>query len=355
MINRYSNLPNKINLKTLKSSGIYSCIILGIAHGIADTSAGFILGNFAVTLPLEEATWLIIVYNIAGFGYQPIAGWLTDKYNCPRRTVVIGLLLLLLALCALHWQLQMVVELAGLGSAAFHVGGGSLAITATPKQATGPAFFTAPGVVGVAVGLVLGAMGYGATMPLIVSLGVMSMGVALLSFPQTVSPPIVRMREDYGAIAILVSAIAIVSTIWTSYQLLWQQDFKLLILVAIAAAIAKILGGIGAEIWGWGRSLFAAVFIAALLFFIFPQNTAILLLSLALLQSTVPITLATIGKMMPKQPATGAGFALGLAILIGAIPPVLGSIIGLTPTGKIAGGLAIVTLLLLLWVWRKLP
>jgi FSR family fosmidomycin resistance protein-like MFS transporter len=353
MINRSSNLQKGINLQTLQSSGIYSCIILGIAHGIADTSAGFILGSLAVNLPLEEATWLIIVYNMAGFGYQPIAGWLTDKHHCPRRTVLIGLLLLLLALCALNWQLQMVVELAGLGSAAFHVGGGSLALTATPKQATGPAFFTAPGVVGVAVGLALGGLGYAATLPLILSLGVMLVVVALLSFPQAVPPPKVATEEDYGAIAILVGAIAIVSTIWTSFQLLWQADFKLLIIVALAAAIAKILGGILADFWGWGRSLFAAVSIAALLFFIPLQNTAILLLSLALLQSTVPITLAVIGQMMPKRPATGAGFALGLAIFIGAIPVALGSIIMLTLTGSIAGGLAIATLLLLLWLWRK--
>lgn len=164
---------------------------------------------------------------------------------------------------------------------------------------------------------------------------------------------LIQTRENYSAIAILVGAIAIVSTIWTSYQLLWQADFKLLILVALAAAIAKILGGILADFWGWGRSLFVAVSIAALLFFIPSQNTALLLLSLALLQSTVPITLATIGKMMPKQPATGAGFALGLAIFIGAIPPALGSIIRVTLTGSIAGGLAIATLSLLLWLWRK--
>jgi FSR family fosmidomycin resistance protein-like MFS transporter len=340
------------NSKRLYLSGIYSCIILGIAHGIADTTAGFILGTLAVTLPLEEATWLIIVYNLAGFGYQPIAGWLTDKHHCPRRTVLIGLLLLLLALFALKWQLQLVVELAGLGSAAFHVGGGSLALAATPNRAAGPGFFTAPGVIGVAVGLALGAMGYAATLPLILSLGAMLAIVAFVPFPCVGQSRVSSTKEDYREIVILIGAIAIVSTVWTSFQLLWKADFKLLIILAIAAAIAKIFGAILADYWGWRCWLLVSLSGATLLFFSGQQNTVTLLLSLALLQSTVPITLAAIAQMMPKRPATATGFALGLAIFLGAIPVAVGSIIMVTPTGSIAGGLAIAAILPLLWVLR---
>jgi len=55
--------------------------------------------------------------------------------------------------------------------------------------------------------------------------------------------------------------------------------------------------------------------------------------------------------MMPKQPATAAGFALGLAILIGGIP-IMGGLSYITGNPAMAAGMAIAPLLW--WVLKAI-
>ncbi len=348
-------------------SGIFLCSIMGICHGIADATAGFLLGSLVNTTSLEQTSWLIIIYNILGFGYQPVAGMYTDKFQCPRQATLLGLLSLLASLVVVGWQPQLAVALAGIGSAAFHVGGGSLALSATPNRTTGQGIFAAPGVVGLAVGGALGLEGYSFTMPLILFLGVMIALVTVIKLPRLakieVDKPELPMSEEYDwVMLVLITAIALISTVWTSFQFLLQAHLIFLIALAIAAAIAKILGGIIAEYWGWQAWIVTSLSLAILLLLWGQENPLTLLISLGLLQSTVPITIAATGRMMPNQPATAAGFALGLAILIGGIPVVAGlNIVSENPVTTLTSGrlnliaalLILTTILSLSWVFQS--
>jgi MFS transporter, FSR family, fosmidomycin resistance protein len=346
---------------TIYLSAISLSLILGIAHGLADAAAGFLLGSLPRTMSLEQASWLIILYNILGFGYQPLAGMLTDKFQRPRLAVLVGLFSLLLALAIAQWHSPLAVILAGISSAAFHVGGGALALTATPNRTTGPGFFAAPGAIGLTLGIAWGWTGCKISLPIAILLGLMMAIVAIidlskydvfshdpaLSRKETIENPL-----DDGVLLILLSAIALTSTVWTSFQFLLQTHLNLLIAIAFAAGIAKLFGGILAQRWGWRRYTIFSLTMAAFLLLFGKQNDLTLILGLALLQSSIPITLAATAKMMPQQPATATGLALGLAIIMGGIP-VMGGLSELAGIPAVSALIVMVVAMSLWWVLKS--
>ena len=357
------NYQHKFRLPqpTIYLSAISLCLILGIAHGLADTAAGFLLGSLPRTMSLEQASGLIILYNILGFGYQPLAGMLTDKFQRPRLAVLVGLFSLLLALAIAQWHSQLAVIFAGIGSAAFHVGGGALALTATGDRTTGLGFFAAPGGIGLTLGIAWGWTGCQVSLPIAILLGLLMAIVAIIDLSKydffSHSPAlsgnksIEKPELDDGVLLVLLSAIALTSTVWTSFQFLLQAHLNMLIAIAFAAAIAKIFGGILAQRWGWRRYTIFSLTIAACLLLFGKQSDLTLILGLALLQSSIPITLAATAKIMPQQPATATGFALGLAIIIGGIP-VMGGLSAIVGTSAVSALIVMVAAMSLWWVLK---
>ena len=345
---------------TIYPSALSLSLILGIAHGFADAAAGFLLGRLPHTMSLEQASGLIILYNVLGFGYQPLVGMLTDKFKRPHLAVLVGLSSLLLALLVKDGDSQIAIILAGIGSAAFHVGGGSFALAATPyKKTIGSGLFTAPGIIGLAVGGVLGFTGNNITIPIVLLMGLMIGIISIINLSKyDLSYAHIENEatenDNFGDefLLVLLIAIALTSTVWTSFQFLLQTHLDLIIVIAFAAAIAKVCGGILAQRWGWRRYTIFSLTIAAFLLLYGQQNHLTLILGLALLQSTIPITLAATAKIMPQQPATATGFALGLSILIGGIPVIAG--LGeITSIPTVSALIVLITTLSLWWVLKQ--
>jgi len=313
-------------------------IVLGLAHGAADGAAGLLLGGLPRVLPLEQVALLVLLYNILAFGAQPLVGALTDHLRRPRAAALVGLLLLCSALIAGNGQLRLAVALAGLGSAAFHVGGGALALCATRGRATGPGLFAAPGVVGLAAGGALAATGSPALWPLLIPLLMLVGLIAALDVPtlpyatpiaqrpspdrrDTIRPSPEPIFEGHDLIMlVLLVGISLRSAVWTGLQFLFQGRIDMLLALAVAAAVGKILGGVLADRVGWRRWTIGALALAAPLLALGGQNLLLLLPGVALLQSATPVMLAASARALPRAPATAAGLALGLAIAIGGIP-----------------------------------
>ncbi|HXF64915.1 MAG TPA: hypothetical protein VNK95_25030, partial [Caldilineaceae bacterium] len=127
-------------------------ILLGLAHGVSDGAAGWLLGSLVHDLSLNQVMLLVLLYNVLAFGAQPVAGLLADRWQRPRLAAIAGLCCNGAALLLAPWEARLAVLLAGLGSALFHVGGGGLALCVTPGRASGPGLFAAPGVLGLALG-----------------------------------------------------------------------------------------------------------------------------------------------------------------------------------------------------------
>jgi FSR family fosmidomycin resistance protein-like MFS transporter len=263
------------------------------------------------------------------------------------------------------------VLLAGLGSAAFHVGGGALALCATRGRASGPGLFAAPGVVGLAAGGALAIAGYTQVWPWLALLGGLLAAIGLLRLPElpygdrsaesrnrrtglrqsSAGDPPSRAGEgepriEQGLSAaglpassfeahaafeghdlvmlVLLAGIALRSLVWSAAQFLVAGRSDALLALALAAAVGKILGGLLADRVGWRRYITFALLLAAPLLAGAGQNLWLLLPGVALLQSVTPAALAATWRLLPRYPATAAGLALGLAVAAGGLPQTVG-------------------------------
>jgi FSR family fosmidomycin resistance protein-like MFS transporter len=325
-------------------------LVLGLAHGAADGVAGLLLGGLPRALAVEQVALLVLLYNALAFGGQPIVGLLADRLARPRAAALAGLGLLGAALLLYAGQPRAAVVLAGLGSAAFHVGGGALALHATSGRAAGPGLFAAPGVIGLAAGGALAAAGYAPIWPALVLLvalasGIAGLGLPTLSYPAetiddrgwtmagvqsslahrppspTLHPPSPGGFETHDLVMlVLLAGIALRSLVWSSLQFVFAGRYDLLIAMAVAAAIGKIAGGLLADRVGWARWVTGALALAAPLLVLSGERILPLLLGVALLQSATPAALVAAGRLLPGRPATAAGLALGLAVAIGGVP-----------------------------------
>ena len=329
-------------------------IALGLAHGIADGSAGMQLGVLARTLSVREVGSLVLVYNMLAFGSQPLVGLCFDRLGRPRVAAVGGIALHCAALLASTHNPSLGVTLAGLGSAAFHVGGGAIASSTTEGKTVGPGLFAGPGVIGLALGGALAVSGHSNIWPFLLPLAVC--GALLIALPiprmatdEAYAEPLIEGHDV--VMLVLLTGIALRSAVWTTFQFVFAGRYDLLLAMACAAAVGKIVGGVLADRVGWRRWALGALLISVPLLMAGQQSLLLLLPGVALLQSATPICLAATARLLPRYPATAAGLVLGLAVAIGGIPAMIGMNALLAIPGVIAGA----TLVAALALWWVLP
>jgi FSR family fosmidomycin resistance protein-like MFS transporter len=298
---------------------------LGLLHGLADACAGYGLG-WILRHETAIATW-ILLYNGLGFGYQPMVGWLSDRWRIDRQILAGSVWALGVGLLVLPQSTLTGVVLLGLGSASFHVGAGAI-VSRLPAVNRAAGCFTAPGVVGLALGGWLGWLSV-SWVAIAIAVGLLlASGIGLRwSLPVrrfATEKPSLSSSEQERALALVLTATAVSSFVWTSGQLLYQQDWVTLIYLAIAAAFAKTVGGWVAQRWGWAITLGGAVIGAAVLIALHSVYAPGIWLGVALLQVTVPYFLTQAWALLPRSPSFATGLSLGLAIVLGGIPAMLG-------------------------------
>ncbi|MBV8587520.1 MAG: MFS transporter [Verrucomicrobia bacterium] len=301
-------------------------LFLGLAHGVADGSAGLLLGHLPESQPELQVVWLVLLYNAFGFGGQPLVAWFADHFRFNRLCAIGGLLSLALALSPLTaGQPLVAVLLAGLGSAAFHVGAGALALLASDRKADGAGLFAAPGVVGLGIGGALAVTHHFVFAPFCVLLVALSLGICFWP-ARTASAPGPRMSKepcfeahDWIMVGLLV-AISLRSLVWTAFQFALAGQVQNLLYLALAAGFGKIAGGFLAERLGYRRWALIALCVAAPLLAFAGKRLSLLIPGVALLQSTIPCSLAAFAQILPARPALATGLVFGLAVVLGGLP-----------------------------------
>lgn len=333
-------------------------LLLGLAHGVTDGVVGWLLGSLIQTLPLPQVGLMILLYNFLAFAGQPVAGLLVDRLKRPRTAVLVALLLTSAVLLVGRADPISAVALAGLGSALFHVGGGALALGATPGRAAGPGIFAAPGVLGLAVGGVLASNRTTIIWPVLLLLLLLIISIVILSLSQ---PDLLdhQHRADTPhftghdvIMLMLLGAIASRSLIWSSLQFVFQAQGELIVQMAVAAALGKLAGGVLADRLGWRCWVMGTLALAAPLLVVGEGYPALFLAGVALLQSVTPVTLAAMGRLLPRAPAMAAGLTLGFGVALGGIPVAVGTgAMIITPPGILL--IILVALPLLFWSLQR--
>ncbi|BBM82350.1 hypothetical protein [Candidatus Uabimicrobium amorphum] len=302
--------------------------ILGVAHGIADCMAGWLLASLPYEMDLMEIARLVLIYNICGFLLQPAAGWVTDYLKIYKWATVFGLLCIAASLLMRNVHLYSVI-VAGIGSSFFHVGGGGMAITFTKKKALGPGIFAAPGVLGLGIGGFLAIYAYEITTVCVTLAALLIVLVCFFPQQQSHHEKSIKPRESFLdghdiIMLAIITAIALRSAIWLTMQSLYAGEVHTILFMAIAAGIGKLIGGIVADYVGWKNWVYFAATSAAILLTIERYHQIYLLIGVGLLQSTTPVLVVMIAQYIPKYPALCAGLTFGLAIVLGSIPYYLG-------------------------------
>jgi FSR family fosmidomycin resistance protein-like MFS transporter len=155
---------------------------------------------------------------------------------------------------------------------------------------------------------------------LLALLAVLILALQLPALPYTTQESEPLFESHDVIMLVLLAAIALRSLVWTTLQYLVQMRWEMVLMLAVAAMVGKALGGFLADYVGWRRWTLGALLGAALLLNFGARQPWALMLGVALLQSATPAALAATLRLMPRQPATAAGLALGLAIALGGLP-----------------------------------
>ncbi len=297
-------------------------LLLGIGHGLSDASAGLLVG-LIIRQRAQDMNAQILLYNLVAFGLQPLAGMLFDRIRQPKHGAAVGLLITVTGLLITPLNLNIAIMLIGIGSACLHAGGGSVAITSTPGKASAAGVFAAFGVIGLTVGG-MASINYSDIAENILILLLIILATIIWVVPHVSSELVERtsspMPVSLLIIFFLVIAIALRSTVWVGTQIRVERYTSAALWLAIAAGTGKLVGGFAADRWGWKRWGLVVLAGAGVLLVFSDFSLLALMVGALLLQSVTPLSIAAVGRSLPKSPALAASLALGTAIIAGGLP-----------------------------------
>lgn len=328
-------------------------LLWGLLHGLNDFAAGFMLAAFTYNSNTADGFLFIVVYSIIGFGGQlPVGFWL--DYNKKLSAFVnTSLLLLPLAIITFIINMQAGIILSGIASAFVHVTGGAVCLQAHENK-TGPlALFTAPGVLGLTLGGVLGQFSIYSLWLVVLLVLIAAYFILKNNLPSYKTPE--KKQSELDAHDWLMMGILLImcfrSFIFDVINHVAHDFENGILIIGISAFAGKIIGGFVADKIGWKKFVYITLPLALLLFQFGKENIYALGFGIACLQSSVPITLLLMGQSLPLYPATASALSLGTSIALAGLPLYL-----FNSSKIVAGGfnntwLSAIVLLLLFVCW----
>jgi FSR family fosmidomycin resistance protein-like MFS transporter len=321
--------------------------IYGSSHAIVDaTCAAVILSLSQIhSVDLGGFFALVVLYNILAFGFQVPFGLMIDKWHIPLFSAIAGCILTAVSTIVLVFSSIIAVCLAGIGNALFHVGGGTISLNLTPKRATAPGIFVAPGALGIFVGTIIGKSGDFVSWPFVFLLLSLCVAMFMIGVPKIDYDQNNRESRQVDfhclelVILLLLSSIAVRSLVGLAIVFPWKSDMILFITLTAAVVLGKAFGGILADKLGWISAATISLLISAPLLSFGANNPYIAIVGMFLFSITMPITLVAISNMLPGRP----GFSFGLTCLA----LIAGALLAFTEFKFIFGNeLAILTIIL---------
>jgi len=303
--------------------------VYGIMHAMIDATCAAIffsiMGNRIIGA--SELIYFAIFYNILAFALQAGLGPIVDYFKAPRVAAIAGCILAVISTMSYTYFPLAAIFFAGVGNSLFHLGGGSISLNLTPKKAVAPGIFVAPGALGLLAGTLLGKSGKFIAWPFILTLVILCLLMLAIK-----KPPInyqkAKVAKDkikyFWAILLLVFlAITIRSLIGFVVVFPWKTDINLLIILTLAVALGKGLGGIIADKFGWIKIAVGTLILSMPLLAFGTGNFYLGIIGMFLFNVTMPVTLVAISNILPGQPAFAFGLTC-LALILGAVPAFIG-------------------------------
>jgi FSR family fosmidomycin resistance protein-like MFS transporter len=299
--------------------------VYGLAHGLVDAMCAGVLFStvYRQIFSDSEMTYLILVYNLLAFGLQVFVGFAVDYFKVPRLSAIAGIILTGFSTLIFMSSPILAIVLAGTGNAMFHIGGGVASLSLTPRKATAPGIFVAPGALGLMVGTVLGRGGHFVAWPFLLAAAVLAVLVFVIPkpimYPEQPKPAPVRgFRVEY-IIYLVLFVITVRSLIGFAVVYPWKSDIDLLVILTISVVLGKGLGGFLADRFGWTLTAVGSL-VLSIPFLIAGVNIPVLgMMGMFLFNITMPVTLTVVANMVPGKPGTAFGLTCA-ALVLGTLP-----------------------------------
>jgi FSR family fosmidomycin resistance protein-like MFS transporter len=317
-------MPQNYQLRTIN----YQPALWGLLHGLNDFAAGFMLSNYTYTHTADKSFLFIVIYSIIGFGGQLPVGFWVDQKKQLQPFVAASLILLPASILLFFINAETAIIFSGIASAFVHVTGGAVCLLTQSSgqenvNKAGPlALFTAPGVLGLTIGGLLGKFSvFGLWFVVVVVLitGWLIWKVELPNYKTAEKKQSELDAHDFIMLGILL-VMCFRSFIYDIINHVARDYENGILIIGISAFAGKIIGGFVADKIGWKRFIYISLPIALVLFQFGKENIYALAFGIACLQSSVPVTLLLMSRSLPLYPATATALSLGTSIALAGLP-----------------------------------
>ncbi len=301
------------------------------AHLLVDGAcAALVFSLFSLSFVSAGAfLTLVLLYDILAFGTQPFFGLLIDRLRLPVIFASGGAALVVLAIplgLILHLPFCAIV-IAGVGNALFHLGGGSIAFNLSPRKATMPGLFVAPGTIGLFLGTLAGKTATVFTWYLGLALLLVAVLILFMKAPRinyTLRKKQVKMDTFDLVLVFVLAVIVIRSLMGVALSFGWKSNLILLTALTVGIFLGKAVGGVLADRYGWRKITVGTLIISAPLVSFFGAVPLLAIVGMFLFNMTMPVTLTALANLFTGRPAFA--FGLNCIALIGGALVVFGGI-----------------------------
>lgn len=294
----------------------------GLLHGINDLAAGFLLAAYTLTHGYSDSFLFISIYAILGFGGQlPVGFWL-DKQKDISLFAKLSVALLPLSLLFFFVSIEVAIICSGMASAFVHVTGGTICLQVHENKSGPLGLFTAPGVLGLTIGSLLGEAGYALPVVLILATSFVTIAIFRQSLPVYKKPEKKESELDSHDLVMLLLLLFMCfrSFLFDVVNYVAENYEDGLIYIGVSAFLGKMIGGFVADKAGIRKFIYGTLVAALILFQFGKTNIYMLCAGIALLQSSVPLTLLLMSRSLSHHPAVATAFSLGIPVALAGLP-----------------------------------
>jgi FSR family fosmidomycin resistance protein-like MFS transporter len=294
----------------------------GLLHGVNDLAAGFLLAAYTLTHGYSDSFLFISIYAILGFGGQlPVGFWLDKQKDIPL-FAKISITLLPLSLLFFFVSNEAAIICSGIASAFVHVTGGTICLQVHENKSGPLGLFTAPGVLGLTIGGLLGEAGHLLPFVLLLSSLIITAFIFSIPFPPYKIPDKKESELDSHDLLMLLILLFMCfrSFLFDVINYVAENYEDGLLYIGVSAFLGKFIGGFVADKISTRRFIYFSLLIALFLFQFGKDNIYMLCSGIVFLQSSVPVTLLLMSRSLPFYPATASAFSLGISIVLAGLP-----------------------------------
>lgn len=284
-------------------------LLLSLMHFATDGLCAYLVFSKLYPENPSLAVFVFLCYNVLAFVTQSPVGTVIDKYNKPK--LMLGVSVALLSLGYIFSNVcVLAVIFIGMGNSLFHVAGGKYVTSKSGNDISALGIFVSTG----AIGLVLGQR-YFTLAPLIyIFFGIILVSLALMLLSE--DPADKECKEEYLpksengtkiALLMIVGVVFVRSFVGKAVSFDFEATTHIFLIIALATALGKALGGISAKCFGINVTTLASMSIAAICLSIGCGNPISFVIGVFAFNFSMPITLYYANILLKGK----EGFAFG--------------------------------------------